>query len=178
MNKLYIVRHGKTDWNVKHILQGSNDIPLNKIGIKEAKKVATLPCLRNIDVCISSPLIRAKKTAEILTGGKIKIIYDDLLKERGFGSLEGKKIKFDLIEKHWNYALNYSSYGIETIRDCLKRASIFLDKIKDNYDNKNILIVTHGGFLKALHYNIIGYDDKTDFLSFNPENTKIYEYYY
>lgn len=176
MSKLYIVRHGKTEWNEKGFLQGSNDIPLNEEGIKEAKKLASKLDLSKIDICISSPLIRAKQTAEILVGNKLKIIYDDLLKERGFGNYEGKKINFELIGKHWDYGLNDSSNGIESIKDCLDRAKIFLDKIKKEYSNKNILIVSHGGFIKALHFNLVGYDKNTDFLTFNPKNATLYEY--
>lgn len=176
MCKLYIVRHGKTEWNEKGFLQGSNDIPLNKEGIKEAKELALKLDLSKIDICISSPLSRTKQTAKILVGNKLKIIYDDLLKERGFGNYEGKKINYDLIGKHWDYKLNDSSNGIESIKDCLDRAKIFLDKIKKEYPNKNILIVSHAGFIKTLHFNLIGYDENTDFLKFNPKNTTLYEY--
>ena len=176
MSKLYIVRHGKTTWNEKGLLQGSTDIDLNNDGIKEAKELALMLDLNNIDICISSPLKRARQTASILTQGKVKIIYDDLLKERGFGSYEGKKINFDLIGKQWDYKLNDSSNGIESIKECLNRTKKFLDKIKKEYPNKNILIVSHGGTMKAFHYNIVGYNENTDFLSFNPKNTTLYEY--
>lgn len=178
MSKLYIVRHGKTTWNEKGLLQGSTDIDLNNDGIKEAKELALMLDLNNIDICISSPLKRARQTASILTQGKVKIIYDDLLKERGFGSYEGKKINFDLIGKQWDYKLNDSSNGIESIKECLNRTKKFLDKIKKEYPNKNILIVSHGGTMKAFHYNIVGYNENTDFLSYNPKNTTLYEYDY
>ena len=176
MSKLYIVRHGKTTWNEKGLLQGSTDIDLNNDGIKEANELALKLDLNNINICISSPLKRAKQTASILTQGKVKIIYDALLKERGFGSYEGKKINFDLIGKQWDYKLNDSSNGIESIKECLNRTKKFLYKIKKEYPNKNILIVSHGGIMKALHYNIVGYNENTDFLSFNPKNTTLYEY--
>lgn len=176
MSKLYIVRHGKTSWNEKGLLQGSNDISLNEEGIKQAQELASKLDLSKIDICISSPLIRAKQTAEILVGNKLKIIYDDLLKERGFGNYEGKKISFELIGKHWDYRLNDSHNGIESIKDCLDRAKIFLDKIKKEYPNKNILIVSHFAFIKALYYNINGYDKNTNFTSFRPENATLYEF--
>lgn len=56
------------------------------------------------------------------------------------------------------------------------RAKIFLDKVKQKYDGKNILVVSHGSFIKALHFNLVGYNEDTDFLSFNPNNVIIYEY--
>ena len=176
MNKLYIVRHGKTDWNVKGLLQGSADIELNEEGITQAKELSKKINLDEIDVCICSPLKRTKQTAKLLVGDKVKIVYDDLIVERGFGDLEGKKIIFDLIAPQWDYKLNDSSHNIESIRDCLERANKFLNKIKEQYPNKTILIVSHGSFMKALHFNLVGYNEDTDFLSFNPKNTTLYEY--
>lgn len=176
MNKLYIVRHGKTDWNVKGLLQGSTDIELNEEGILETKELAKKVNLDEIDICICSPLKRTKQTADILVGNKLKIIYDDLIKERGFGDYEGKKIIFDLVAQQWDYKLNDSSHNIESIKDCLERANKFLNKIKKQFPNKTILIISHGSFMKALHFNLVGYSEDTDFLSFNPKNTTLYEY--
>lgn len=132
--------------------------------------------LSKIDICICSPLKRTKETAELIVGDKKKIIYDELLLERGFGDFEGKKIDFNLIFKQWDYKLNDKEGNIETIKDCLARAKKFLDKVKKEYSNKSILIISHGSFIKTLHFNIIGYYENTDFLSFNPKNTTLYEY--
>lgn len=178
MNKIYIVRHGKTDWNVKGLLQGTADIEINEEGIQQAKELATMINLDEIDVCICSPLKRTRKTAEILIGDKKEIIYDDMIVERGFGNYEGKPINFDLIETQWNYKLNDSSNNIESLKDCLARADKFLKKVKKEYPNKTVLIVSHGSFIKTLHFNLVGYDENTNFLSFNPKNTTLYTYDY
>ncbi len=70
--KLFVVRHGETDWNVERRLQGQTDIELNENGIRQANKLKQdlndKDC--NIDLIISSPLKRAKKTAEIISGRK------------------------------------------------------------------------------------------------------------
>ena len=176
MNKIYIVRHGKTEWNVKGLLQGATDIELNEEGIEQAKELSEKLDFNKIDICFCSPLKRTRQTAEILVENKIKIIYDPMLVERSFGDYEGKPINFDLIEQQWNYKLNDSSHNIESLQDCLSRAKKFLDKIKKEYPNQTILIISHGSFIKALHFNLIGYDEKTDFLSFNPKNSVLYEY--
>lgn len=176
MTKLYIIRHGKTDWNKQKIIQGSTDIELNQEGIDQAKLLVDKIAINEIDICISSPLKRAKKTAEIIVNNKIPIIYDNLLLERGYGLFEGKTIDTNLIKNMWDYQLNTSTNNIESIKDCLKRSKEFLDKIKKEYPNKTILIVSHGGLIKTLHFNIIGYTKDTDFLSFNPQNATIYEY--
>lgn len=176
MSKIYIVRHGKTDWNVKGLLQGTADIELNEEGKYQVKALSKQIDLSEIDICICSPLKRARQTSEILVSNKIKVVYDNSIVERGFGNYEGKQIDYDLIFKQWDYKLNDSSNNIESIKDCLLRAKKFLDKIKKNYTNKTILIISHGSFIKALHFNLIGYDETTDFLSFNPENSVLYEY--
>lgn len=175
MINLIIVRHGKTDWNEKQLMQGRTDIPLNKTGINDALVLSNLIDEKDIDICLCSPLIRAKQTADLITQNT-QIIIDELLVERGFGKLEGEKINFDQIYLFWNYNLNYNEMGVESIQSCLKRAKDFLEKIKQQYNDKTILIVSHGAFIKALHYNLIGYDEETDFLSFNPQNTKPYYY--
>lgn len=178
MNKLYIIRHGKTDWNNLRLMQGRVDIPLNEEGREDAVKLTSSINLSDIDICLSSPLKRARETAEIIVQNKLKIIYDDLLIERDFGDYEGCEVNFDLIQKQWDYNLNDKSGNIESIKECLNRAKVFLDKLKKDYPNKTILIISHGSFIKALHFNIIGYDENTDFLSFRPANTRVYEYDY
>ena len=142
MGKLYMIRHGKTDWNLKGLTQGSVDIPLNEDGRNEARKVASEIDLSDIDICIASPLQRASETAQIITQGKLEIIYDDLLKERSFGDYEGKQISWDVITRHWDYNINDESDNIESIRSCLDRAKL-----------------TSGGYKGK--FNVIFYDEET-----------------
>ena len=175
MIKLYVVRHGKTDWNDLNIMQGLTDIPLNEEGRRQAKALAQQIDLANIDLCFSSPLKRARETADIIVGEKIEVVEDQLLVERNWGEYERKTIDFDLVCRQWS-DFDDKTGNVESVRECLNRAKVFLDKIKKEYPNKRILVVSHGGFIKALHFNIIGYDQDTDFLSFKPENAKIYEY--
>ena len=176
MSKLYLVRHGKTSWNEQGLVQGLTNIPLNEEGINKALDLAENINLDEIDVIISSPLIRAYDTAKIITRGKKEIIIDERIMERCFGDIEGSIIDFELIDKIWDYNLNYSENHIESMKDILKRAKDVLDDIKVRYKDKNVLLVTHGAFMKALHFNIIGYDENTDFISFFPDNTTLYEY--
>ncbi|MFR6562458.1 MAG: histidine phosphatase family protein [Eubacterium ventriosum] len=67
---LYIMRHGKTDWNAKHKLQGRTDIPLNEEGIQMAEQAKEKYKDVNFDICYCSPLVRAKQTAEIVLEAK------------------------------------------------------------------------------------------------------------
>lgn len=176
MQKIYMVRHGKTDWNELGIIQGLTDTNLNQNGTAETKELAKKLSIDEIDIVLCSPLKRTRQTAELLVQGKKEIIYDDLLIERSFGDLEGTKFILEDFTRYQDYILNDDSNNVESIKDCIARAEKFLRKIKQDYPNKTILIVSHGGFIKYLHFCIKGYDENTDFLSFHAKNSIIYEY--
>lgn len=176
MSKLYIVRHGRTDWNDLGLIQGRTDTELNSEGIKSVNELKNIIDLSDIDICLSSPLKRAKDTAIGIVDGRIPIMYDNLLVERSFGKYEGVKIDFEVVKMLNDYKLDINADDIESMTECIKRANTFLDKVKKEYPDKNILIVSHGAFIKLLHFVITGYDENTDFLSFHPLNTKVYEY--
>ena len=92
--KIYMIRHGETDWNKARKLQGQIDIQLNEFG--KSLAVDTEPALRDIpfDVVITSPLSRAKHTAElVLAGREIPMIEDERIMEMGFGEYEGLHCK-------------------------------------------------------------------------------------
>ena len=87
---LYIMRHGKTEWNELRKLQGQTDIPLNEEGCLMAQAAHDKYINVHFDLCFSSPLKRAAQTAEILLNGRdVPIIADDRLKEMSFGEYEG-----------------------------------------------------------------------------------------
>lgn len=173
--KLYVIRHGRTSWNEKGLMQGRVNIKLSETGKKEAKDIREKLKDISFDICISSPLKRTLETASIVTDNKYKIITDELLIERNLGEFEGKK--YDEYEKlkFWDYKLNNDSYGVEPVKDILKRTSSFLNNLKEkNY--KTVLIVSHAATIRTINYNIIGYDSNTDFLEFKPTHGKVYEY--
>ena len=88
---IYLVRHGRTDWNDKKLVQGHIDIPLNLEGQATAKELAIE--LNNIefDKVYSSDLLRAKQTAEIIAlEHQLEVETTEVLRERNFGSFQGK----------------------------------------------------------------------------------------
>ena len=94
---LYIMRHGKTEWNELHKLQGRTDIPLNENGRKMAREAGKRYREIHFDICYCSPLIRAKETAElVLEGRAVPIVTDDRLMEMCFGEYEGIENSFAL----------------------------------------------------------------------------------
>ena len=166
--EIYMVRHGKTDWNVVHKLQGRVDTSLNELGINEAKEVSKkLKDIEFTDILVS-PLKRAIETCENITNKPYKI--DERLIERAFGDLEGTPVTMDSIKKHWDYKLNDNEGGMETLHDLLKRLEGFVNDLKKYDDNSRILIVSHACTIKAIRYNMVGYDENTDFLDFYLEN--------
>ena len=89
--KFYIIRHGQTNWNKEGRIQGKTDIELNEEGIKQAEEAKKILKDYPIDMIVSSPLKRARKTAEIINETrKAPIVLDKALEERGFGEFEGK----------------------------------------------------------------------------------------
>ena len=87
--KLYIIRHGETAWNKKLLLQGQTDIPLNENGRELAQVTARALQMVPFDLCITSPLLRAKETAQIILGSrKIPFWEDARIQEIGFGTYE------------------------------------------------------------------------------------------
>lgn len=174
--KLYMVRHGSTPWNEIGLMQGCSDISLSEKGIKEVNEVKEKLKKVKFDICISSPLKRTKETANIIVDGKCSIIIDDLLLERGMGIFEGKMHNEYAKLNYWDYDLNNNSNGVEPVKDILNRTKLFLEKISNKYKDKTVLIVSHAATIRCIHYNIVGYDNKTKFLDFKPQNAVVYEY--
>lgn len=143
---IYIVRHGETEWNVLGKLQGKQDIPLNEKGRKQALLTKGELDNKEIDLIISSPLKRAKETAEIINSDRgLPIIFDERIKERDFGEFEGLEYFYIDTKNFWDYYINEEYETAETVQDFFKRIYSFLDDINKKYKDKNILLVTHGG---------------------------------
>lgn len=171
--RIYLVRHGKTKWNILGKMQGCTDIPLSKVGEKQAELVKKR-INDKIDVCFSSPLKRAIKTANIITD--TNVIIDERLLERKMGNYEGKETRLYNGKKYWNYKLNYSDNGVEPVQDLFKRTSEFINDLKKNYKDQTILIVSHGATIRALHFCISNYKGNEDFLAFDVPNCAVFEY--
>ena len=179
--KLYLVRHGQTDWNALGKMQGRTDVPLNETGREQARELRDKIEDLEFDVCIASPLLRAYETAKIITGGKQEIITDERLVERCFGEFEGRASK-DWKELSggadmWDRRENYSEKGFEPAKEILARARSILEDLKRKYpEDYRVLIVAHGSFLRAMYFEIVGYDDETDFHSVHFKNAEMKEF--
>ena len=154
--KLYIIRHGQTSWNKERKLQGRTDIPLNESGREVAE--LTKEGFKDIpfDMAFTSPLKRARETAEIIMSGRnVPVINDERIIEVNFGSYEG--CDFDLPDEYiQNFFSAPEKYfpinGMESMESIFERMNSFLQDLCQNAElqDKTILISTHGAALSGL----------------------------
>lgn len=132
---LYIVRHGETDWNKAGKVQGRTDIPLNERGRYLAEATAEGMKDVRIDFCYTSPLIRAKETAQIILGEReIPLVEEKRIEEICFGKCEGMKFRGEItdpgseaFQRFFTDTENYvPSEGAESISELYERTGCFL----------------------------------------------------
>ena len=171
--KLYVVRHGETVWNKLHKVQGVADISLAENGILLAEKTGEALKDVSFDLCITSPLIRARKTAELILekqSGKVSVIEDARIQEINFGVLEGVVCMNDARE----YLDPQMEKDGENIQDILSRTKDFWEELIHDpaLQDKTILIASHGCAVRALLHNV--YNDPKDFWhGFVPPNCSV-----
>lgn len=163
--RLYLIRHGETNWNIVKRLQGATDIPLNENGERLAKETSVGMKEIDIDLIMTSPLKRAYRTAELVRGERrIPIVTDERLREICFGDYEG------LVSKSEGYSIPDPDFKFfftktecyktppngEPIEELLKRTGAFLEELKNREDlqGKTILVSSHGAAVRALLSNI------------------------
>ena len=162
---LYIVRHGVTEWNKEKKVQGTADIPLAAEGIRLAALTGKALSEVRFDRCYTSPLSRARMTAErILEGRSVPVIPDERLREIDFGVLEGTRIRDDqgryaqeALRIFFDDPLRYERpEGGENIRDVLRRTASFWEDITGDsgLQDKTLLISSHGCAVRGLLQNI------------------------
>lgn len=160
--KIYVIRHGETDWNAQYKLQGRSDIPLNEKG--RALAAETAEALKDVkfDVCFSSPLSRAHETAEIILGDRpVEIINDERLIEIGFGVCDGMQVRDpqtrEISVKNWDYFLKApekyeTPENAESMLELCERVKGFVEELvaREDLEDKTILIATHGAALRGI----------------------------
>ena len=173
--KLYVARHGETEWNVQRKVCGRTDIPLTDAGIQQAKLLAESAENLDIDIIIASPMIRAQQTAAAVsekTG--IPVWTDGRIIEHDFGIFEGVNwYNPGFVANKQHFACRYP--GGESLMDVAHRVYGFLDELKEEYPDKNVLIVCHNGVCRVLRTY---FEDLTneDYYRFSQENASFREY--
>lgn len=174
--KLYIVRHGETDYNQKKILQGKTDTSLNQTGINQALKMKEKLKHISFDIIISSPLKRALETAYLIAKEQ-PIKTDSRLEERNLGNYEGKPVSnFTNKKQYDNYFENCTLESVESIQDLMKRVEDFIQELKQNHSEKTVLLVTHAGWISAFMSSLKPIPEDGNLEWFELDNAKYLEY--
>lgn len=145
MTRLFLLRHGETEENAKHILQGHMPGTLTQTGKEQAIKAVEQLRSTAFDVCLSSDLKRCVDTTAIILeylGHDIPVVYTTLLRERDWGSITGV-----VVEKG---AWIDMTDDVESMPAFRTRAKAFLNYVSSTYPDKNVLVVSHGLFLRVL----------------------------
>ena len=169
---IYIVRHGLTEWNKLKKLQGAADVPLAKEGILLAEKTGEALKDVKFDICFTSPLSRARQTAECVLGDlNVPIIPDKRIQEINFGDLEGGCVRDaegnyidPQVEMFFRDPVNFKRpENGEDIFDVIARTKDFWEeKTSDpSLTDKTVLVASHGCAVRALLQNI--YHDPENF---------------
>ena len=207
MNKLVLLRHGQSQWNLENRFTGWKDVPLTEKGIKEANNAGYLLKKHNIkiDKVFSSVLERANKTAEIAIkaseienlheNGKLIYVKNQNLNERDYGDLVGLNKaetadKFGKEQVHiWRRSYDTPPPNGESLKDVVDRVSpYFTETIQPHILNKkNVLIAAHGNSLRAIMIKVGMYKPEEissielptgSPLCLNYQNGELIEHYY
>lgn len=132
-------------------VSGITDIHLSEKGIEQAKELSKKLADYHINIIISSPLIRAKKTAEIISKAlDADFIIDHRLFEQNYGIYEGvSRDSEDFIEAKKQFPCKLS--GGESLFQVVYRVYDLLEEIRAEYHNKNVLLLTHGSVCRVIH---------------------------
>ncbi len=142
----WYLRHGETDWNARNVSQGAVDTPLNETGLAQARIAAGLLRNRGIRSIVSSPLSRARTTAEVVGGVlALPLEIEDGLREVAFGGQEGQPMGGWF--EDW-VAGTFTPEGAETFVDLGARAVVAINRALTR--EAPVLVVAHGALFRAL----------------------------
>lgn len=142
-----LIRHGITEWNIQEKAQGLSDIPLNEEGRKQVESLGMKLKSENWDLIITSKLMRAKETAEIIAYeiGINHIIEDVRIREMDCGEIEGMTEEQRI--KKWGSNWRELDLGMEKFEDVACRGIQLLEEICDEYRDMKVLVVSHGALI-------------------------------
>ncbi len=169
MGSIIFLRHGQAKNNTERILAGRTPgVPLTEEGVDQSEKAAKFLEEMNISAIYSSPIERAKNTAEIVgKHNSIDVRIDDRLIELDMGKFTGKPYD-EIFSSHGNVFMKFyrgeleiAHNGVETFEEVKKRIRDMVDHVIDNHPDENVVLVTHMDPIKAMLSTVV---------SFSPEN--------
>lgn len=173
--KLYVARHGQTQWNLENKILGRTDLPLTELGHQQARDLAEKAACLDLDLIISSPMRRAMETAQAVSVRcGVPVVTDERLMEQDFGIYEGQHHKVAAyLENKKQFAFRYP--GGESGFDVACRVYSFLREAKENYRDRKVLVVCHRCICRTIRTY---FEDMTneEFLLYAEENCAVREY--
>ena len=162
---LCLVRHGETAWNAEGRVQGQLDVPLNGVGLAQARSVANALCNERFDAIYSSDLARVTQTAEPLARLlQIPVKTDPRLRERHYGFFQTLTYAEVKAQHPGDYArfrnreLAYDFRSGESLQAFYDRSIACLSEIAGRHPGESILVFTHGGVLEMAYRFARGVD--------------------
>jgi len=169
LGSIIFLRHGQAKNNTERILAGrAPGVPLTDEGVDQSEKAAKFLEEMNITAIYSSPIERAKNTADIIgKHNSIDVRIDDRLIELDMGKFTGKPYD-EIFSTHGNVFMKFyrgeleiAHNGVETFEEVKKRIRDMVDHVIDNHPDENVVLVTHMDPIKAMLSTVV---------SFSPEN--------
>jgi probable phosphoglycerate mutase len=160
VKKLVLVRHGETNYNQQHRLQGQLDIPLNDTGQRQAERVCLALRSERFSEIWSSPLARSFATAQAINRHHaVNLKSTEFLLERSFGEMEGDPVEeFQRLKANSDLAVqHFRAPGGESLADLKKRAQLLWQQVKE-FDGDDLLLVGHAGIFRAFIGVILEWD--------------------
>ncbi|MDD5567441.1 MAG: histidine phosphatase family protein [Patescibacteria group bacterium] len=182
MTRVYLARHGVTDFNDQGRYLGRSDVSLNELGRKQAEETKDRISKFNIDIVISSPLKRAIETANIIKPSDLEILSESAFIERSVGVYEGltkdeAKGKYpELFARNVTRIFNEAPTNGETILDAQNRVFTALYIIGKVYIGKDVLIVTHAFVAKVVNKYFNQNLSEQEFFDFILQPSEVKEY--
>ena len=170
--KLYVARHGQTQWNAENKVCGRTDQPLTEVGISQAQALAEKAENLGIDLIIASPLQRAYRMAEIV-GARCgaQVLTDERLIEQNYGVFEGvDRQDPGFLANKRQFAVRYP--GGESMMDMAGRLYPLLREIKEKYPEKTVLLACHGGVCRVIRTFFVPMTNE-EYFAYSPENCSL-----
>ena len=170
--KIYVVRHGQTQWNAENKVCGRTDLPLTAVGMTQAEALAEKVAGLGIDLILTSPLQRSETMARIIAhrcGAEVQV--DVRLIEQDYGIFEGAD-RWDpgFLANKRQFAVRYP--GGESMMDMAGRIYPLLRELREKYPDKSVLLACHGGVCRVIRTYFVPMTNE-EYFGYSPENCSL-----
>ncbi|MFH1263388.1 MAG: histidine phosphatase family protein [Pseudomonadota bacterium] len=155
MTTFYLIRHGQTDWNAIRKVMGRTDVPLNSVGVAQAKDLSGAMSRYPIDAIVTSPQLRARQTADVIGAGRtVPVRIESALAEVEFGPWVGMGLTELNLDPEFHLWLDdpnpKGSHTFERSADVRKRTSEVLERLASENPSGTFALVSHADPIRAM----------------------------